>query len=60
MAKFKNKTTGTVVEENLIYYMEKFRKDPNYIELKDNKKPSNKEKVENEEESKEEVENTPQ
>ena len=63
MAKFKNKISGKIVEENLLYYVNKFRNDPNYIEVKDIKEKTKTEKsvkVEKEEEIKEEVENTPQ
>lgn len=63
MAKFKNKVSGKIVEENLLYYVNKFRNDPNYIEIEEKKekaKADKSAKVENKEEIKEEVENTPQ
>ena len=40
MAKFKNKRTGKVVEEHLHYYVNKFKNDPNYEEVKEAKKSS--------------------
>lgn len=33
MPKFKNKKTGKVVEENLLYYVEKMRNNSNYKEI---------------------------
>lgn len=36
MTKFKNKSTGKVIEEHLLYYVNKFKNDPNYEELKEN------------------------
>lgn len=33
MPKFKNKKTGSVVEENLIFYIQKLRNNPNFVEL---------------------------
>lgn len=52
MAKFRNKKTKKVVEENLLYYMNKYRNNPKYEEIIDKKqeqpKSKNKEKeVEN-------------
>lgn len=34
MAKFKNKKTGKIVEESLIFYVNKLRSDSNYEEIK--------------------------
>ena len=42
MAKFKNKKTNKIVEEHLIFYIEKLRKNPNFEEVKD-EKPKEKE-----------------
>jgi len=56
MAKFKNKLTGKIVEENLLYYVNKFKNDSNYIEIKNDLKFT-KEKTENKKKIKEEVEN---
>ena len=33
MPKFKNKKTGKVVKEHLLYYVERLRNNPNYIEV---------------------------
>lgn len=38
MTKFKHKKTGKVIEENLLYYVEKLRNNSNYKEIED--KPS--------------------
>lgn len=50
MPKFKNKKTGKIVEEKLLYYVEKYRNDSNYEEVVDKKqeKPvtNNKKEVE--------------
>lgn len=35
MAKFKNKKTGEVVEENLLYYVDFLKKNPNFKEVKE-------------------------
>lgn len=35
MTKFKNKKTGQIVEENLNFYVEKLRNNPNYKEVKE-------------------------
>lgn len=35
MAKFRNKKTKEVIEEHLIFYIEKLRKNPNFIEIKE-------------------------
>ncbi len=56
MAKFKNKLTGKIIEENLLYYVNKFKNDSNYIEIKNGLKFT-KEKTENKKKIKEEVEN---
>lgn len=44
MAKFKNKKTGKIVVENLIYYVNKFRNHPDYVEIKEDKTTSKKNK----------------
>ena len=56
MPKFKNKKTGLVIEENLNFYVDKLRNNPNFeeIEEKETKPKTNKKNKE------EEVENTPQ
>ena len=38
MAKFRNKKTKEVIEEHLIFYIEKLRKNPNFIEIKEEEK----------------------
>lgn len=46
MAKFKNKNTGAIIEESLVYYINKLRNNPDYIELeKDDKIASKKETI---------------
>ena len=35
MTKFKNKKTGKVVEENLLYYVDFLKKNPNFKEVKE-------------------------
>ena len=35
MPKFKNKRTGKVIEENLLYYVSKYRNHPDYEEIKE-------------------------
>lgn len=35
MTKFKNKNTGEVVEENLLYYVDFLKKNPNFKEIKE-------------------------
>ena len=45
MTKFKNKKTGKIVEENLHYYVNKFKNDPNYEEVKEAKKTSEIKKI---------------
>lgn len=44
MTKFKNKKTEKVVEENLFYYVNKLKKNPDYEEVKEDKKTSKKNK----------------
>ena len=39
MAKFKNKKTKQVIEENLLFYIQKLRKNPNYEEITETVKP---------------------
>ena len=53
MAKFKNKKTGKIVEEHLMFYVDKMKSNPNFEEVKE-KAP--KEKVQ---ESKEVAVNKP-
>ena len=64
MAKFKNNSTGKIIEANLLYYVNKYRNDPNYVEIEEKpksiKKEKIEEKVENKEKIKEEEENIPQ
>ncbi len=45
MPKFKNKKTGKIVEENLHYYVNKFKNDSNYEEVKEAKKTSETKKI---------------
>ena len=40
MAKFKNKKTKKIIEENLIYYVDKLRKNSEYEEVKETKTES--------------------
>ena len=54
MAKFKNKKTGEVVEENLLYYVDFLKKNSNFKEVKE-KIP----KTSIEEKNTDEVENKP-
>ena len=35
MAKFKNKKTNKVVDENLMFYVERLRSNPNFVEVKE-------------------------
>ena len=49
MTKFKNKKTGVIVEENLNFYIEKLRNNPNFEEIKDNKQTPKKENKNTEE-----------
>lgn len=44
MAKFKNKKTGKVIVENLIFYIDKLRNNPNFEEIKEDNKTPKKEK----------------
>ena len=46
MTKFKNKKTGQVIEENLIYYVDKLRKNDNFKEVKEDEKSSSSDKLE--------------
>ncbi len=46
MTKFKNKKTGQVIEENLIYYVDKLRKNDNFKEVKEDEKSSSSNKLE--------------
>jgi hypothetical protein len=55
MAKFKNKKTGLVIEENLIFYVNRMKNNPNFEEIKEETKPK-----ENKKTKEEEVETTPQ
>lgn len=45
MAKFKNKKTGENVEEHLMFYIEKLRSNPNFVEIKDEEKAPKEKKV---------------
>ena len=51
--KFKNKRTGKIIEENLLYYVNKFKSHPDYEVVKEEttKKDSKKNKEEVEEKS---------
>ncbi len=49
MAKFKNKKTNQIVEENLNFYIENLRKNKNFEEIKEGIKPSSPKKVEKKE-----------
>lgn len=55
MPKFKNKKTGAIVEENLIFYIQKLRNNPNFVEL-----PEKGPKTSAPKENKEENVDTPQ
>lgn len=50
MPKFKNKKTGQIVEEHLLYYVEKLRNDPDYKELNEKQSKPEKQNKEVEEE----------
>ena len=50
MPKFKNKKTGKVVEERLLYYVEKLRNNPDYKELNEKQPKPAKENKEVEQE----------
>lgn len=43
MAKFKNKKNNQIVEENLNFYIEQLRNNPNFKEVKDKVSDKNKE-----------------
>ena len=64
MAKFKNNSTGKIIEANLLYYVNKYRNDPNYVEIEEKPKSKKKEKKEKKKKKKkkkkEEEENIPQ
>ena len=49
MAKFKNKKTNQIVEENLNFYIENLRKNKSFEEIKEGIKPSSLKKVEKKE-----------
>lgn len=49
MTKFKNKKSGQVIEENLIYYVDKLKKNNNFEEIKEDVKSSSPKKVVNKE-----------
>ena len=57
MAKFKNKKTGAIIEENLIYYVNRMRNNNNFVEVNETKENP---ETPTEKIKKEEVENTPQ
>ena len=48
MAKFKNKKTKKVIEENLNFYIEKLRNNSNFEEVIEKKEDKPKEEVKNE------------
>ncbi len=56
MAKFKNKKTGLVIEENLDFYVTKMRNNPNFEEIKESKETKSKKEIKKEED----VESIPQ
>ena len=45
MAKFKNKKTGKIVEEHLLFYVNKMRSNPNFEEVKEEKTSKKEEKT---------------
>ena len=49
MPKFKNKKTGQIVEEHLLYYVEKLKNNSDYIEVKGKQSKPEKENKEVEE-----------
>lgn len=49
MTKFKNKKNGHVIEENLIYYVDKLKKNNIFEEIKEDVKSSSPKKVVNKE-----------
>ena len=57
MAKFKNKKTGAIIEENLIYYVNRMRNNNNFVDVNETKENP---ETPTEKIKKEEVENTPQ
>jgi hypothetical protein len=50
MAKFKNKKTGVVIEENLLYYINKLKNNVNFKEMKEEEKTSSPDKLINKKE----------
>lgn len=52
MPKFKNKRTGKVIKENLLYYVNKYRNHPDYEEVKEVEKSASKEEKKKEVEQK--------
>lgn len=50
MSKFKNKKTGKVVEEHLLYYVERLKNNPDYKEMIEKQSKQAKENKEVEEE----------
>ncbi len=50
MAKFKNKKTGVVIEENLLYYINKLKNNDNFKEIKEDEKSSSPDKLTNKKE----------
>jgi len=42
MTKFKNKKTGKIVEEHLMYYVNKMRSNPNFVEVKEKEQKDDK------------------
>lgn len=52
MPKFRNKRTGKVIEENLLYYVNKYRNHPDYEEIKEVEKNTSKEEKKKEVEKK--------
>lgn len=58
MPKFRNKETGIEIKENLNFYVEKLRNNPDFEEIKEEKETKNKNISKKNKE--EEVESTPQ
>ena len=52
MPKFRNKRTGKVIEENLLYYVNKYRNHPDYEEIKEVEENTSKEEKKKEVEKK--------
>lgn len=50
MAKFKNKKNGVVIEENLLYYINKLKNNVNFKEMKEEEKTSSPDKLINKKE----------